>query len=51
MSSIRGGEGVDMRGLYQVRWFKEQALTSEEKEETAVDMGTTFLKLELTKRT
>ena len=31
MSSIRGGMGVDVRSLYQVRSFKEQALTSEEK--------------------
>ena len=32
MSSIRGGKRVDMRSLYQVRSFKEQVLTSEEKE-------------------
>ena len=32
MSSIRGGKRVDMRSLYQVRSFKGQALTSEEKE-------------------
>ena len=33
MSAIRGGKRVDMRSLYEVRSFKGQPLTSEEKED------------------